>query len=156
MCTAQTDVQLHVWTVCRLPQHLDAEHVESDGPALSASFSFLSGIMDSGALKAARQGHWRHFSAPPGAVCHSRLWLKASTAINNRVNQSATGCCPGVKVSVNCEHSSSSYACFTGWMLQPAASLAAAFKLKHPHLTVMRIHINLQARKINSEQKILH
>lgn len=128
--------------------------VEPDSPALSASFLFLSAIMDSGAVKAARQGHWCHFSAPPGAVCQSWLWLKASPAINNRVNQLATGGCPGVKVSVNCEHSSPSYTCFTVRTLEPGvASLAqaAAFKFEHPHFRVMRVHINLQAQRINSE-----
>ena len=98
--------QLHVWTVCRLHLHVDVEHVESDSPGLSVSFLSLSDIMDSGAVKAVRQGHRRHFSAPQGAVCQSWLWFKASHVINNRVNQLATGGGPGVNVSVNCEHSS--------------------------------------------------
>lgn len=157
MLAWQINVQLHVWTVCRLHLHVDVEHVESDSPVLSVSFFSLSDIMDSGAVKAVRQGHQRHFSAPPGAVCQSWLWFKASHVINNRVNQLATGSGPGVNVSVNCEHSSPSYTRFTPRSLQPAAvSLAAAFNLERSHLRVMRIHINLQAQEINSEKENTH
>lgn len=45
----------------------DVENMESDSPALSVSFLFLSGVMNSGAVKAARQGHWRRFLSATGS-----------------------------------------------------------------------------------------
>lgn len=122
--------------------------------------------MDSGYLKAARQGHWRlselvitqgNFSAPPGAICQSWLDFKASPAINNRVNQLATGCCLGVKISVNHEHSSSSYV-----PLCECLNILLCLWLRlqllgwNIYTFILVIHINLQAQKlIQSRKKLL-
>lgn len=70
--------------MCALVVKCVAEYLKSAGMYIlwllkvqnfSVSLIFLSGVIESGAFKAVRQGQWHHFSAPVGGPLSEPLMI---------------------------------------------------------------------------------